>query len=505
MQSERNWQRRHTLGVGLLIVLIILLHGWAFPRQNAEWVPWCWALSALSVLGIVIVAGCGIHRRWAGALINEQNRISLSRLQVILWTAVLLPAITISLATRMSYTYVAAPTARTSGPAYDAQRAADTAQQAFRDALLLPADVSGPSPEKAKGAAAQLKIHLDSATQATASATAAARKATELALSGSPTGEQIQDALDAAAATRLAITATESAAALVPTSMPQVSPETVAALQTSVVNARAAIAQATLAVRGNEGITGIPPLLAAFSLTIPAELWALMAISVTSAVGSLTLIRQAKDQTPNPAAQAGAKEKMEKRDGEPDPQIQGTVLVRTTPGQARFSDLFEGEFVGNATYLDVSRVQNLLFTLFLVLAYAGILLALFQSKRLITGLPAIPAGMVVLLGISHAGYLAAKATPRAGEATAPAPPAGGGTAIGGGGGAGNAATVQLAQGANQPATVAIRTASHAAIPLSRKQLEKLLPAGADGTPASAQPIELLYNGNVIYRIDGPAT
>lgn len=52
------------------------------------------------------------------------------------------------------------------------------------------------------------------------------------------------------------------------------------------------------------------------------------------------------------------------------------------------------------------------FTLILVLAYGAALAALFASAEgKVAALPSLGPEMVVLLGISHAGYLANKAVP----------------------------------------------------------------------------------------------
>lgn len=51
------------------------------------------------------------------------------------------------------------------------------------------------------------------------------------------------------------------------------------------------------------------------------------------------------------------------------------------------------------------------FTLVLVVAYVAVLVAEFGEGGPVLSLPALDTGMVTLLGISHGGYLAYKATP----------------------------------------------------------------------------------------------
>jgi hypothetical protein len=56
-------------------------------------------------------------------------------------------------------------------------------------------------------------------------------------------------------------------------------------------------------------------------------------------------------------------------------------------------------------------VQVFLFTLIVVFAYAAEVGAMLYSTRVISALPELSTGIVALLGISHAGYLTAKAVP----------------------------------------------------------------------------------------------
>ncbi|MET3267293.1 hypothetical protein ABIF38_008799 [Bradyrhizobium japonicum] len=86
-------------------------------------------------------------------------------------------------------------------------------------------------------------------------------------------------------------------------------------------------------------------------------------------------------------------------------------------------DFFTGEEAGNANEIDISRVQNLIITAILVVAYAGLLFARVRNipaasvvSALNTGNPLFPAmpdvsdSFTALLGLSHATYLVAKAS-----------------------------------------------------------------------------------------------
>lgn len=170
---------------------------------------------------------------------------------------------------------------------------------------------------------------------------------------------------------------------------------------------------------------------AALSVAIPAELWWLMGISTASLVGSPLILsnkeQQKRGAVPREqslrlqAAQEGVKrEEIEFRQG-----TLGAVVYNAAPGYARFADLFRGDETGNSTHLDLGKVQMFFFTVVLVVAYVFALAEKFP-ELLAAGasFPPLDDGMVALLGISHAGYLAHKAvphTPPAGvEHTAPA-------------------------------------------------------------------------------------
>lgn len=90
------WSGWHTLGVALVALILV---GLAFsplrwpltpgdPRSAL--VTW-WILVAV-LIAFVLILGHGIVGRSLGALIGARNRMSLSRLQLILWTVVVLSA-----------------------------------------------------------------------------------------------------------------------------------------------------------------------------------------------------------------------------------------------------------------------------------------------------------------------------------------------------------------------------------------------------------------------------
>ncbi len=89
----------------------------------------------------------------------------------------------------------------------------------------------------------------------------------------------------------------------------------------------------------------------------------------------------------------------------------GAVIRKDSWQKAEFSDIFTGEEVATFGYIDIAKVQNFFFTLVAVLAYTiAIVAAMSNSDKIaqMVAFPDIPAGLVTLIGISHAGYLADK-------------------------------------------------------------------------------------------------
>ncbi|HVM69338.1 MAG TPA: hypothetical protein VM204_05825 [Gaiellaceae bacterium] len=122
-------------------------------------------------------------------------------------------------------------------------------------------------------------------------------------------------------------------------------------------------------------------------VAVPSELWLAMGISTASLV----------------AAPAALAYKQRKRPG--------AVDNRGDQEDSGWDDLFRGEEVTDSDHLDLGKVQMLLFTVVVVLAYALALGDMFTSRAAFTTLPALDDAVVSLLLISHAGYLAKKALP----------------------------------------------------------------------------------------------
>jgi hypothetical protein len=184
-------------------------------------------------------------------------------------------------------------------------------------------------------------------------------------------------------------------------------------------------------------------------ISLPGELWALLGISATSLVGT-PLIRTGKVRrrpdvdnfttTLNDLGFAVERAEVDDADvrrlsvtseartrlmaedadeaarppAEPPPQSDGIVLRRLRPEYSKWSDLFSGEDTGNGAHLDLGKVQMFYFTLAIVVAYAVAMANMFvdMGDHGISEFPALTGGIVALLGISHAAYLANKAVDR---------------------------------------------------------------------------------------------
>ena len=149
------------------------------------------------------------------------------------------------------------------------------------------------------------------------------------------------------------------------------------------------------------------------NIEVPAQVWGLLGISTTSFVTAATIksqkknlevTRKAKDQTTEALEKVG-----DNSNKLADPQ--GALVAFEQPENASVSDLFKGDEVISAAYFDLGKVQVFLFTLIVVFAYAAEVGAMLYSTRVISALPELSTGIVALLGISHAGYLSAKAVP----------------------------------------------------------------------------------------------
>ena len=144
-------------------------------------------------------------------------------------------------------------------------------------------------------------------------------------------------------------------------------------------------------------------------IALAPELWALMGISTVSLVGSPLLATGKKTKNPTDVdkAIAPAVEKFKEPKDEIKNNRVGTLYANASIADAAFTDLFEGEEIGNTASVDMARVQMFFFTMIAAISYAVVLWRQFRTAPLeqLNALPVLGDGLLAVLGISHAGYL----------------------------------------------------------------------------------------------------
>lgn len=74
--------------VGILIIVALI--GFSIDEENRAWY---WLYILLLMVSFSVVLGKGITGSWRGILIDSRNKLSLSRLQMLSWTAIVLSTI----------------------------------------------------------------------------------------------------------------------------------------------------------------------------------------------------------------------------------------------------------------------------------------------------------------------------------------------------------------------------------------------------------------------------
>lgn len=155
----------------------------------------------------------------------------------------------------------------------------------------------------------------------------------------------------------------------------------------------------------------------ALGIKLYPELWALLGISTTSLIGTPLIQSSKQTQNPKPEELAKAETALTaKGEAETKEEIaknaQGVLYANADIKDAAFSDMFEGDEVGNTAYVDVAKVQMFFFTMVAALSY-GMELFKWTSTNdgnLLINFPVVSPGLVAILGISHAGFLVSKST-----------------------------------------------------------------------------------------------
>jgi hypothetical protein len=154
------------------------------------------------------------------------------------------------------------------------------------------------------------------------------------------------------------------------------------------------------------------------AVVVDPKIWALLGISLTTAVGAPIALSAKGSRTALPAELDETKENLLAQTGVAVTDIgnRGHVLTKVELKDARWSDLIRGDDVGNADLIDFSKVQQLYFTLLTLLIFAFGVAKEFSAQTdlhadphaVIPQLPTPDSGMLALLAVSGAGYLVYK-------------------------------------------------------------------------------------------------
>lgn len=147
------------------------------------------------------------------------------------------------------------------------------------------------------------------------------------------------------------------------------------------------------------------------NMGIPWQLWAIMGISVTSLVGSLLILSTKKDlKMADNERTKDLENKLKKRNME----AEGTVCIKQTIEQAKFTDIFTGDEVTDCRRIDMAIVQMFFFTIIVIVAYSILIYVTMINKANTPNkleFPPLSEGIITLLAISHGAYLTEKAVP----------------------------------------------------------------------------------------------
>lgn len=154
----------------------------------------------------------------------------------------------------------------------------------------------------------------------------------------------------------------------------------------------------------------------ALKIAIDWQLWALLGISTTALVGTPLILSTKKSKEPVPNEVAKTAAMLNEPQADVDANRQGILYANPSPADARFIDIFQGDELKNTAHVDLAKVQMFFFTVITAFAYCVMLFNAFVAAKgdpaALASLPALPDGMVAILGISHAGYLTSKGIDR---------------------------------------------------------------------------------------------
>jgi hypothetical protein len=151
------------------------------------------------------------------------------------------------------------------------------------------------------------------------------------------------------------------------------------------------------------------------AIQVPTTLWALMGISTASLIGSPLILSTKETKNASPEAFEETKTLLASQGYDPaDTKNVGQVITNSNPGLANWIDIFTGDETSNGAHLDLAKIQMFFFTIIVAFSYCMLLGKMFFYSEAggISAFPLLDQSALALIGISHAGYLVNKATPR---------------------------------------------------------------------------------------------
>lgn len=149
-------------------------------------------------------------------------------------------------------------------------------------------------------------------------------------------------------------------------------------------------------------------------ISVPGEVWALLGIGAFSFVTAPVIIEsRKKDEKPKPALVARVETTVKTEDTLPDAaliNLQTNVPAKADAPDARWMDLIRGDTTAGFAYIDISKVQQLAFTILLITVYAAAVYGKLAGSTPVSEFPPVDQGFIALLGLSHAAYLTYKKT-----------------------------------------------------------------------------------------------
>ncbi|HEX3603948.1 MAG TPA: hypothetical protein VHU43_07635 [Steroidobacteraceae bacterium] len=157
-------------------------------------------------------------------------------------------------------------------------------------------------------------------------------------------------------------------------------------------------------------------LLQPLNIGIDWPICALLGMSAASFVGTPLLYGTKKEKNPaDPELVPKIAARYREEPSDVNANREGILYGNGSIQDARFTDMFEGDELANVQLVDVAKLQMFFFTVVIAVSYGMQLYALVAYGDLSVGdvkMPEVQPGLLVLMGVSHAGYLGSKSVNR---------------------------------------------------------------------------------------------